>query len=363
MKKQRVKGAHYTIDFFGCDPYQINSMEFWQLVLPQAAKDARMDVLHSYFHKFDPQGITGFLLLSSSHISFHSWPEYSYVACDVFSCSCDEETYKAVECLKRMVEHKRAEVHKIKRGYVVMDFLPVPIYSTGKKENIKINKKIAETTSAFQNIIVVDTAPFGKTMVIDGIVQTSEKDHELYDRSILDKLKIEDKKILILGGGDGYVAQTAISINPNVEIYLIDLDLEVVNFAKNYLDQKIFEHPQIHLSIGDAVAHMKALISNGKNDFDGIISDLTDNPIGSGKTRKNHDLFYKEIFSLSHQLLKPEGWISVQAGASKTIKKYIDSAKMLTKLMEKEFGNVSRKDVFVPSFGENNAFLYSVNKK
>lgn len=359
MKKSRTKGAHYTIDFFGCDPHQLNSLEFWKLALPQAAADANMDILHSYFHKFDPQGITGFLLLSSSHISFHTWPEYNYVACDVFSCSNDEETYKAVDCLKKFIEHKRTEVHKIKRGYVVMDFLTSPIYSTGKKENIKVNKKLAEIDSPFQNIIIADLAGFGRSMVIDGLVQTSEKDHEIYDRAILHKMTKDDKKILVLGGGDGYVAETALKMSPSINIDFIDLDAEVVNLSKNFLDQKIFNHPHVHMNIGDAVIYMETLVARGDVSFDGIVGDLTDNPVGGTGAKKEMTEFYSKLFSLSHKLLKPGGWISAQAGASKVVKKYLDSAKILSTIMQKEFGNIERRDVIIPSFSEKNAFLYS----
>jgi spermidine synthase len=244
-----------------------------------------------------------------------------------------------------------------------MDFLPSPIYSTGKKENIRVNRKIAEITSPFQNIMIVDTAPFGRAMVIDGLVQTSEKDHEIYDRAILEKLTSEDKKILVLGGGDGYVAQTALLMNPSIDVEFIDLDPEVVNFAKEHLNQTVFNHPQVHMSIGDAVTFMETLIARGDiGSFDGIVSDLTDNPVGGGATKKEMAEFYDKVFSLSHKLLKQGGWISAQAGASKVVRKYVDSAKLLTKLLEGEFGGVERRDIMIPSFSEKNCFLYSTKK-
>jgi S-adenosylmethionine decarboxylase len=37
-------------------------------------------------HRFDGGGLTGFLLLSESHIAFHTYPEYRYLAVDIFSC-------------------------------------------------------------------------------------------------------------------------------------------------------------------------------------------------------------------------------------------------------------------------------------
>ncbi len=118
-QEKEIKGGHYILDFFGCDRDQLNSIKFWQENLAKSADAAGMEVLHSYFHQFSPQGITGFLLLSTSHISMHTWPEFNYVACDVFSCSSDEDTRKAVDCLKENISHETCEEEYVDRGYVV----------------------------------------------------------------------------------------------------------------------------------------------------------------------------------------------------------------------------------------------------
>jgi len=64
------RGYHHIIDFYGCDPAQIEHQPFWDRVLHDAADKACMEVLCAKFHKFDPRGLTGFLLLSTSHLSW-----------------------------------------------------------------------------------------------------------------------------------------------------------------------------------------------------------------------------------------------------------------------------------------------------
>ena len=118
-KEIRVQGGHYILDFFGCNQEQLNSIKFWQENLTKSANAAGMEILHHHFHEFTPQGITGFLLLSTSHISMHTWPEFGYVACDVFSCSDDKDTQKAVDYLKKAISHKTCEVEYVDRGYIV----------------------------------------------------------------------------------------------------------------------------------------------------------------------------------------------------------------------------------------------------
>lgn len=358
---RKTKGLHVIIDFFGCDPHQVGSIKFWEETLIGAANSAGMEILHKHFHQFEPQGVTGFLLLSTSHISVHSWPEYGYAACDVFSCSDEANTYEAADFLMKAVESSRKSVQKIKRGYSIMEYLESPVYRTGKVVRTRVVKKLAEITSAFQNIVVADLKKFGKSLVIDGLVQTSEFDHEIYDKALLAPLNPTDKHILILGGGDGYVAERALKMNPNLKITVIDLDVEVINLAKKHLRQDVFSHPNVQLNIGDALTHLKTYYERNGEPVDGIVFDLTDNPIGGKEVKARLKGFYEEAFVRSKKILKPNGWISAQAGASKVVPKYVDTAQIIQDLIKKIFGNYHRKDVLIPSFVEKNSFIWARN--
>lgn len=119
MKNTTPNGLHYLISFFGCDGTEIDSLRFWKRVLPKSVVGSRMAVLHSYYYKFRPHGITAFLLLSSSHLSIHTWPEYEHVSCDVFSCATEEETEGVIKRLVGSVRYGRVKIRKIRRGYVV----------------------------------------------------------------------------------------------------------------------------------------------------------------------------------------------------------------------------------------------------
>jgi len=117
MKNSNPNGIHYLIEFFGCDAKQIDSVAFWKKILPKSVKDTGVEILHHYFYKFDPQGVTAFLLLSASHISIHSWPEYDYVACDVFACGDRKDTDAIVKYLSKNIPHKKIEIKKQRRGF------------------------------------------------------------------------------------------------------------------------------------------------------------------------------------------------------------------------------------------------------
>ena len=79
---------------------------------------------------------------------------------------------------------------------------------------------------------------------------------------------------------------------------------------------------------------------------------------GNNSTRDTKNL-YSSIIGSSFNLLKKDGWLAIQGGASKVCRKYIDITKIVTNNLEKVFGNYEREDVHIPSFGENGAFLFS----
>lgn len=236
------------------------------------------------------------------------------------------------------------------------DFMNItqPIYATGEKMEIVVKEKIAEMQSEFQKIVFVDTEKFGRCLLIDGVVQTAETDHEIYDAEMLSKMKPTDREIMILGGGDGYIAQMAVEKNEYVHVTVADLDDTVVEGCKKYLDQKIFENERVTLHIGDALAYMR----ESTKKYDGIVCDLTDVPVGA-KEVVEFEKFFEEVISLAHKYLCDGGWISFQAGASEVSEEFINSIMIVDAILKKYFSIVERSDVMIPSYGESCAFLFA----
>lgn len=236
-------------------------------------------------------------------------------------------------------------------------YLELPIFSTGEKMKVEVNRILYKAKSDFQEVLIADTVDYGRCLILDGIMQCAEKDHDIYDKEILKMLKKSDKNILILGGGDGYVAERALRINPNVKIRMFELDVEVVKGSKKYLGQKIFDHKNVELYIGDALYYLTSLNGRDANKFDGIVCDFTGEPITKHEQKKFEN-FYTHIIKLSKKVLRKGGWIAVQAGDSDVEKKYIDGAKILEGLLKKEFKDITRSDILILSYGENDAFLF-----
>lgn len=79
-------GRHLVIDCDHVPPSLLNDMETIRALINAVAASIGTLVLKEDYHAFSPAGITGFAIVSASHIAVHTWPEYGYVGIDVFSC-------------------------------------------------------------------------------------------------------------------------------------------------------------------------------------------------------------------------------------------------------------------------------------
>ncbi|RLG52572.1 MAG: S-adenosylmethionine decarboxylase proenzyme [Thermoproteota archaeon] len=112
----RNLGRHLILEFYGCPKELLDSIEYIRDALVKAAKEANATVLSNTFHKFNPQGITGVVVISESHLSIHTWPEYGYAAVDIFTCGDHTDPWAAYEILVRALKPRRVTVTEMKRG-------------------------------------------------------------------------------------------------------------------------------------------------------------------------------------------------------------------------------------------------------
>jgi len=108
-------GAHILADFWGCRFEKLDDAELLMGYLRQAAESAKMTILGEEAYKFTPQGFTGLLLLSESHISIHTYPERGYAAIDVFTCG-GGMTQLAIDFLKEALQPTHVNEMIVRRG-------------------------------------------------------------------------------------------------------------------------------------------------------------------------------------------------------------------------------------------------------
>lgn len=93
-------GRQMTVEYYECDSGIITDAPLMEKIFVNAAKAAGATVISSDFHRFDPQGVSGVVVISESHFAVHAWPEYGYAAVDLFTCGECIDFDTAVEAIK-----------------------------------------------------------------------------------------------------------------------------------------------------------------------------------------------------------------------------------------------------------------------
>lgn len=93
-------GYQTTIDFYNCKNQDINTCDFIEKTLLEAAKIIGLTVVNTTIHEFSPIGISGVIVIEESHIAIHTWPEHNYVAIDFFTCNNSFSLTNGVNWLK-----------------------------------------------------------------------------------------------------------------------------------------------------------------------------------------------------------------------------------------------------------------------
>ena len=115
-KIHRSIGHHYIVEASGCDPKIIGSVEKVQQILVKAAEVAGVKVWSISVNRFPPKGVSGVVVISESHISTHTWPEYRYGALDFYTCGDKVDPEKAVFYAVEAFGATTSHITEITRG-------------------------------------------------------------------------------------------------------------------------------------------------------------------------------------------------------------------------------------------------------
>ena len=109
-------GRHLLLELRDCNRAKLDDLGFIQESLLEAAKEAGATVIDHIFHQFSPQGVTGVVAISESHLCIHTWPEHGYAAMDIFTCSDAFDPNRVAQLLIERMESKDPEILEITRG-------------------------------------------------------------------------------------------------------------------------------------------------------------------------------------------------------------------------------------------------------
>ncbi|NOY88900.1 MAG: S-adenosylmethionine decarboxylase proenzyme [FCB group bacterium] len=112
----KILGRHLIVELVGCHRPTLDNLEQLEKYLKESVRQSGATIVESVFHRYNPQGVSGVIVIAESHISIHTWPEYGYAAVDFFTCGETVDPYKAYEYIKRNLQAQDAHLTELKRG-------------------------------------------------------------------------------------------------------------------------------------------------------------------------------------------------------------------------------------------------------
>ena len=117
-----MDGIHLLGEWYECpaNTPEFTRAERLRALCLASVRDAGLTIVGESFHQFEPQGVTGTVLLAESHLAIHTWPEYGFVTVDVYVCNLatdnSEKAKNLFDTLQAAMKPKRTKYQQIVRG-------------------------------------------------------------------------------------------------------------------------------------------------------------------------------------------------------------------------------------------------------
>jgi len=222
----------------------------------------------------------------------------------------------------------------------------------------KIKKILAQAKTPYQEVVLAEIADFGRALIIDDLIQSTERDEHVYHESLVHpvmSLHPKPERVLIIGGGEGATLREVLKHNTVKKAVMVDIDEKVVEFAKRYLEfmhKGSFNDPRTEVIIMDGLKYVKE-ISPGS--FDVVILDLTDPYAGPAAKPLYSEEFYRDVY----RILGKDGVVVTQAGNSFF---YREAYEYVYNNLSKVFPKTVEYWVYVPSFAYTCNFIIASKK-
>jgi len=222
-----------------------------------------------------------------------------------------------------------------------------------------IVRTIAAVQTKFQGAEIMETASYGKVLVLDGRIQSSQADEFIYHDALVHPgmltVDASPRTALVIGGGEGATLREILRYPSVTRAVMVDIDGEVVELCRRHLPemhQGAFEDRRTEVRHEDARGYLERTSER----FDFITVDLVE-PLEEGPACM---LFTKEFYTLVHDRLTPGGTMTMQAGMTKVGDLGFYSA--IHRTLREVFPVVAGYQAFISCFGTPWGFIVASRK-
>ncbi|HEX2863538.1 MAG TPA: hypothetical protein VHN99_03130 [Deinococcales bacterium] len=177
----------------------------------------------------------------------------------------------------------------------------------------RADRILAQRTTRYQELTIFQTPGFGKVLVLDKDVQSTERDEFVYHDTLVHPAMLlheNPRRVLIVGGGEGATLREVLRHKSVERAVMVDIDGELMDIARELLPewhQGAFDDPRAVVVADDA----RGWLESSSETFDVILVDLVD-PVGDDSPARF--LFTREWYALLQAHLNPGGAVALQGG-------------------------------------------------
>lgn len=354
-----MQGLHLTADLYQCScdsALMICADTIAQLCRSQTDASG-LTLVEDKWVKFpewqgQPGGVTGAVLLAESHLAIHTWPETGNVTIDVYVCNFSGDNSAKAQALMDGVVAAYAPQEAVRqqlwRGDIATNGVgQYPWVMEQLTENAAFGFRahnVQRQNTPFQTLEMLDTPSFGRVMRLDDHFMTSEGEEFFYHECMAHPAAMahpDPQQVLVIGGGDGGLAEELLKHNTVQRLVLAELDEAVIEVSKAQLQRVhngVWDDPRLQLQIGDGMAYVDSTTDR----FDLILLDLTDphTPAGS--------LYSPEALQRMRRVLNPGGALVLHLGSPVF---HAEQVRALSQTLKATFAQVACYGTYVPLYG------------
>jgi spermidine synthase len=212
---------------------------------------------------------------------------------------------------------------------------------------LRVDDVLYSGHTGFQRVEVVHSDVYGRSLLLDGKTQSTERDEHIYHETLVHPamtMHPQPRHVFIGGGGEGGTLREVLAHRSVENVVMVDLDQQVVELCREHLPQHhqgAFDDPRTELIFGDA----RKYLETSNQQFDVMIMDLVD-PLEGGPA---YLLYTEEYYEIARARLKPGGILVTQSGPAG----YLSLRECFTtifKTLDQIFAHAAPCHTHVPSF-------------
>ena len=172
----------------------------------------------------------------------------------------------------------------------------------------KPEKKLVSKQTKYQKVDIIQTKTYGKMLFIDDFLMKTDKDGHIINEMIVHPVMMtgeKKKKVLIVGGGEGFTATELLKYPEIEQIDVLDVDKEFVEICKKIYPEKMncLSNSKVNLILKEGLEYLK----NTNEKYDAIFTTPTD-PLALSKP-----LFTSEYYKFAYKCLTENGILQTDA--------------------------------------------------